>query len=83
MGDWPTSRCRSCNQPVIWALTTANQKRMPVDPTPVLGGNVVLTSGPTARVLTAEETERRRALGSTAWTSHFTTCPQAKSWSRS
>lgn len=75
------TRCRDCQAEIIWCVTTATGKRMPVDRVPELGGNVVLTTGaglvPEARVLTRDETVRRQANGSRAHRSHFATCPNA------
>lgn len=75
----PTARCTSCNAPIVWAFTSTG-KRMPVNPDPVVGGNVVLLTGnqqPEAQVLGAAEVARRAALGLLCHTSHFATCPQA------
>lgn len=79
MTEWVIARCRDCGAPVVWTLTTANQRRMPVDAEPVEDGNVVLTSGnsgPEARVLTRAELDRR-ATRTGLYRSHFSTCPNA------
>lgn len=62
-----TSRCRSCNAEIIWAVT-ATGKRMPVDAAPSANGNIHL-EGTTAIVLD-EPVDGAR-------TSHFATCPNA------
>lgn len=72
------THCRDCGSPIVWAVTTANQRRMPVDITPIVGGNIVITSGPEARVLTKQETADRQARGDKLFVSHFTTCPNAE-----
>lgn len=75
----PNGKCTTCGKLVVWAYTTSG-KRMPVDPEPVNGGNVVLVTGnqqPEAQVLGAAEVARRAGLGLRCHTSHFATCPQA------
>lgn len=76
------STCRSCNQPITWATNTKTGKPTPIDPTPVLGGNVVLTGEDPyqAEVVGKAEGERRQALGMRLHVSHFLTCPQAGEW---
>lgn len=78
------SACRSCSRPITWATNTKTGKPMPIDPEPVVGGNVVLTGeGPhQAEVVGKAEVERRRGLGLRLHVSHFTTCPQAGDWRR-
>lgn len=81
---WPISWCRSCNAKVIWGYTK-NSKRMCVDADPIVGGNVVLTTGndgPNVTVLTAAETTQRKERGDKVYVSHFTTCPNAGSHRR-
>lgn len=73
------SACRSCGGAVIWGFTK-NSKRMPVDAVPVVGGNIVLTSGndgPSIMVLGHAEAARRAEEGEALYTSHFKTCPDA------
>lgn len=85
MPDYPTSRCGNdkrpgCGRLIIWTVNQASGKRMPVDPNPTIGGNVVLTAGndaPHATVLTRDEAERRAAQRIRAYVSHFATCPKA------
>lgn len=78
------ARCREplCNARIVWTVTN-NGRRMPVDVDPILGGNVVLTTGtdttPESRVLTRDEMERRAGNGTRAFVSHFSTCPAAAS----
>ncbi len=69
------STCRSCGARVRWAVTPAG-KRMPVDPEPVEGGNLLLSldDPPVARVvdpsqLVIDDGQRFR--------SHFASCPNA------
>jgi hypothetical protein len=85
MADFARASCRSCNGAVIWTTNVQTGKRMPVNPTPRLGGNVVLTTGndgPEARVLPPSEAKEREARGMELYVSHFATCPNATSWRR-
>jgi hypothetical protein len=79
-GGHIVSVCRSCGAEILWAITVTNS-RMPVDPTPVPDGNVVLTridgGTPVATVLAPGE----MLLDSPPlYVSHFVTCPQADQW---
>lgn len=89
MPDAPDTRppftvepCRSCEEPIIWAVTT-NARPMPVDAEPAqTGGNIALDykgpdAPPLARVLSVAQRFGRRLR-----TSHFVTCPQAGQWRR-
>jgi hypothetical protein len=81
-----TAHCRSCGAEIIWTTNVVTGKRMPVDPAPVPGANVVLTAGndgPRARVLSPAEVGRRTPI--LGWTaglhlSHFATCADTASW---
>ena len=73
-----SDRCRSCQAPIVWAVT-ANEKRMPVDAEPVPDGNLILTSDDPPRVI-------MHVLGQASlfdepdpprYVSHFATCPHA------
>ncbi len=78
--QYPTSNCRDCQQPIIWTVTTATARRMPVDPEPVGAdhGNVLLEPG-------HDGTPRSRVIGNPAglfgkrwvYRSHFATCKYA------
>lgn len=81
------SRCRSCGESVVWAITDAG-KRMPVNPTPALPGvgNLVLwfqigldgkpVDGKQYVSSVPREDLFERYTGP-AWQSHFATCPHA------
>ena len=66
--------CKSCHAPIIWGYTI-NGRRMPLDPEPVSGGNLVL-DGQKVRGATAEDAPGLRR------SSHFSTCPEAGSHRR-
>lgn len=63
-----TSTCNACHRPVRWAKTQAG-KNIPLDPTPVGGGNILLRGELAVIVDTNPLIER--------YVSHFSTCPQA------
>lgn len=79
-------RCRSCHAPIAWRITD-NGRRIPLDPAPILGGNVIHTgldhtdhngrATPIVAVLDAQTARRREQLGHLAHRSHFATCPNA------
>ena len=74
--------CRSCQAPIIWAVSTATRKPMPVDEavTPDgnveicvrLGNQVIATVHPVGGLFPATDQPLRK--------SHFATCPQADEW---
>lgn len=72
-----SARCGSCRAPVIWAITAAGGKRMPIDADPVDGGTIVLSADdpPIASVVAPDQ----MLLGDDGvrYTSHFATCPNA------
>lgn len=79
MSDWTIEHCRSCNGPIIWAITSKD-RTMPIDAEPTAHGNVVLEyrGGFTPLALVLNNTQRFGRTG--LRTSHFATCPQAGSW---
>ena len=62
------STCSSCHAPVIWAKTTTG-KAIPLNPEPIIGGNIELTDG-VARVVKPHPAVK-------LYVSHFATCAQA------
>lgn len=74
-----SAACRSCGAAVVWAVTDAG-KRMPIDPEPVVVGNLILDQ--------RDGQYRVRSAPPVAtplpkrWVSHFATCPQADKWRR-
>lgn len=71
------SACRSCGATVLWTRTVAG-KAMPLDPTPIDGGNVVLENG-RARVVSKANPAPD---GAKRYVSHHATCPQRARWRR-
>jgi len=79
MSDYEIENCRSCEAPVIWAMTERG-KLMPVDAEPSKDGNVQLKPrvavAPLAEVLSVAKCFGKTQLR----LSHFVKCPQAKQW---
>jgi hypothetical protein len=81
-----TAHCRSCGADIIWAVTEKG-KAMPVDPTPLPDGNIVLSmrtnQAPVAAIQTKESIEYLLAQAKYTgqehllFKSHFATCPNA------
>lgn len=72
------SVCRSCGRKILWALT-GNDKRIPLDPEPVVNGNLEVDAE-TGRVRTLKAAELNALLrgGNPLYhISHFATCPNA------
>ncbi len=63
------AQCRTCEAPIVWALTQ-NGKKMPLDAEPSAEGTFVLMNGSTWRAK-PEDIAVHRPLH----TSHFATCP--------
>lgn len=75
-------RCRSCDAPIFYALSTANQRPMPIDTMPVENGNVIVRQGKLTTKLYAKVDTAKANDGEERFTSHFATCPQANEWRR-
>lgn len=72
------AECKTCHAPIIWAVSLATERRMPVDREPTPLGNVTLDySGtlPAASVLAGIALSSAREKGVTLHLSHFVTCP--------
>jgi hypothetical protein len=73
-------QCRSCNAPVIWAVTNGG-KTMPVDAVPVEDGNVELRPGRYGRGAVATVLSGPPLFApSPLRKSHFATCVDADAW---
>jgi len=78
------SKCNSCGADIIWAVSREGN-RMPINPDPVVNGNVILTerSGnqpPIATVLKKSQQDDLLLALEPRYVSHFATCPQSKQW---
>lgn len=76
------TRCRSCQAPIVWAITEAGE-RMPVDPHPVAGGSVRLRLDerpPRASVVGSTIDLFDRTDDGTRHEAHWATCPDADEW---
>jgi hypothetical protein len=65
-----TDRCRSCDAPIVWALTEKGA-RMPLDAEPTPAGSLVLVDGIARRPQIGEDVPYLQ------YVSHFATCPNA------
>lgn len=68
-----TQQCRSCGDPVIWAVTKAG-KRIPVDPDVSETGNIALRRGTRGQIVAVVS----RTPVNQGRLSHFVTCPNAQ-----
>lgn len=70
-------RCKSCDAPIVWAMT-AKDRRMPLDPVPPEGvrPNVSLMRKTTTSYVSVPTVVVVPAGGGIT-TSHFATCPDA------
>lgn len=66
-------RCRSCKQIVRWVSTAAG-KNLPLDPTPVDDGNIMVLPNGRSRIVPIAE---RAACVAPLYKSHFATCHNA------
>lgn len=65
-------RCSSCHARIVWCLSAASGKPIPLDPEPKLGGNVEVVNDSIARVVPPADRAERPL-----YVSHFATCPNA------
>lgn len=74
--------CRSCDAPIVWALTE-NGKKMPVDADRNdSDGNVTLAEENGELLARVFPTPEARTEGQAGYTSHFATCPNANEFRR-
>lgn len=78
-----SSSCRSCQRPVVWAVSEAG-KNIPIDPEPKPTGNLVLlTSMRDGRIyIQARAFDAEQDADLQRYVSHFVTCPDAKRFRR-
>lgn len=67
------AKCRECGAAIFWLRTTSGSL-MPIDATPVEGGNIVIKDG-VAHVLRGDLFEPM--LDGPRYQSHFVSCPEA------
>lgn len=60
------SYCKRCGRDILWG-TTVNDKKMPLDPVPVKGGNVTVKDG----IINVAHKETTVLVG---YMPHFATC---------
>lgn len=68
------SICSSCGQPILWATTT-NGSKIPLNPEPVAGANIVLENG-VAHIIPLNAGPLF-GDGGMRYVAHFATCPSA------
>lgn len=68
-------KCRGCGADVLWSMTE-NGKAIPLNPEPVLNGNLVL------ECCNALARRVKPSPGVKAYQSHFVTCPDAGKFRR-
>lgn len=69
------SRCRSCGAEIVWVLTQKGH-RMPIDPEPAPGGDIVVDDG-IASVVGGADLVDAVFEGRALYLAHFATCPNA------
>lgn len=67
------SKCKSCDKAIIWAVNEKTGQRIPLDADPV--PHLYSIDNPKAHTAAAKPAK--------VYQSHFLSCPQATSWSRS
>ena len=67
-------RCKSCGAQIEWVLTVKGHN-MPLDVTPIAGGNIKILDNGRAQVVDTHPDVIRSV-------SHFTTCPEANAHRR-
>lgn len=74
----PGDNCRSCGNPIVWAVTKRG-KNIPIDPQPTPNGNILLRdniAGHKDAVYLSAAIQPNP--GEKKYTSHFATCPNSK-----
>jgi hypothetical protein len=77
------NQCRSCKAPIVW-VSTALGKRLPLDPDPVEGGNLVVIQGSLKEPASEPIVTYRRPDhgGRLTYQTHFASCPHATQFRR-
>jgi hypothetical protein len=71
------AECRSCKARIVWAVTEATGKRVPIDLVDRPDGNLVYTSPPEVDPPTVRYLRKDEEYDGTRFVSHFATCPHA------
>jgi hypothetical protein len=72
--------CKSCGEPIRWALMTGTGHAMPLNPDPDPEGNVaIIESGDKSLAKIISKTS---SWEGDRYMPHFVTCPQGKAWSK-
>jgi hypothetical protein len=71
--------CISCERPILWVRSAANDRLMPLDRKPAADGTVRLERGGAAHVFADADSAKADARGLYAdrYRSHHSTCPKA------
>lgn len=73
------SECRSCKAPILWAESFRTGKKMPIDASPTMDGNLILAYRKSENRLFLESFGGEGVHhGRLRYTSHFQTCPDRK-----
>lgn len=75
--------CASCKAPIFWAETEKNGKPMPIDYAPNEMGNVVIIAPADPREPLVASLDVGFRKNGPRYMTHFATCPDSKSWSKS
>lgn len=83
--SYPVGSCRSCRAPIVWAISEASDKPIPLDAVAVDNGNIVFVEQrqrdyevtPVVRYLRKGE-----APVGHRFVTHFATCPNARAHRR-
>ncbi len=67
-------KCRSCKAAIIWTLSAANTRRLPVDAIPTPRGNLQLHLDHQGDIIS---TVVKNKMGALLHMAHFATCPNA------
>ncbi len=71
------TRCKRCRQVILWTDNAATGRPIALDAVPHPDGTVAMTPAG-AMVLTAEQADMGRRIGSRRYRRHLDTCPRAK-----
>jgi hypothetical protein len=78
----PDGKCRSCGAAIVWAVTAATARNIPLDPNPTPRGNIRLVpsanpTGPLIAQLLGKGELQTLPESEDRYVSHFSSCPNA------